>query len=150
MRGLARPSAEVVKACLAPCVWVWGFWFGFVLRRVALLCGVVVRLHLALFPAGGPFLPSLSVTLYILARSCLALGRSGIGLFRAPRLRVWVLEPTHEAEPKTQIWVLGSASLCVALLCAVCERLTLVCFRLAGFFLRRSLKNIMTGLLSMH
>jgi hypothetical protein len=45
-------------------VWVWGFWFGFALRRVALLCGVFVRLHLALFPAGGPFLPSLSVNLY--------------------------------------------------------------------------------------
>jgi hypothetical protein len=42
-------------------VWVWGFWFGFALCRVALLCGVCVRLHLALFPAGGPFLPSLSV-----------------------------------------------------------------------------------------
>jgi hypothetical protein len=24
MRGLARPSAEVVKACLVPRVWVWG------------------------------------------------------------------------------------------------------------------------------
>jgi hypothetical protein len=45
-------------------VWVWGFWFGFALRRVALLCGVFVQLHLALFPAGGPFLPSLSVNLY--------------------------------------------------------------------------------------
>jgi hypothetical protein len=44
-------------------VWVWGFWFGFALRRVALLCGVFVHLHLALFPAGGPFLPSLSVNL---------------------------------------------------------------------------------------
>jgi hypothetical protein len=64
MRGLARPSAEVVKACLAPRAWVWGFWFGFALRRVALLCGVFVRLHLALFPAGGPFLPSLSVNTY--------------------------------------------------------------------------------------
>jgi hypothetical protein len=61
MRGLARPSAGVVSACLAPCVWVWGAWFGFALRCVALLCGVFVRLHLALFPAGGPFLPSLYV-----------------------------------------------------------------------------------------
>jgi hypothetical protein len=32
-----------------------------------LLCGVFVQLHLALFPAGGPFLPSLSVTLYIIS-----------------------------------------------------------------------------------
>jgi hypothetical protein len=64
MRGLARPSAEVVWACLAPCVWVWGFWFGFALRCVALLCGVFVRLHSALFPAGGPFLPSLSVKIH--------------------------------------------------------------------------------------
>jgi hypothetical protein len=46
-------------------VWVWGFWFGFALRRVALLCGVFVRLHLALFPAGGPFLPSLSVNICV-------------------------------------------------------------------------------------
>jgi hypothetical protein len=65
MRGLDRPSAEVVEACLAPRVWVWGFWFGFALRCMALLCGVFVRLHLALFPAGGPFLPSLSVNQYI-------------------------------------------------------------------------------------
>jgi hypothetical protein len=61
MRGLARPSAEVVEAFLSPCVWVWGFWFGFALRCVALLCGVLVRLHLASFSAGGPFLPSLYV-----------------------------------------------------------------------------------------
>jgi hypothetical protein len=33
------------------------------LRRVALLCGVFVQLHLASFPAGGPFLPSLSVNI---------------------------------------------------------------------------------------
>jgi hypothetical protein len=70
MRGLAQPSAEVVLACLSPRVWVWGFWFGFALRRVALLCGVFVQLHLALFPAGGPFLPSLSVTPYIRASTC--------------------------------------------------------------------------------
>jgi hypothetical protein len=63
MRGLAQPSAEVVSACLLPRVWVWGFWFGLALRRVALLCGVFVQLHLALFPAGGPFLPSLCVNL---------------------------------------------------------------------------------------
>jgi hypothetical protein len=31
---------------------------------IALLCGVFVRLRPALFPAGGPFLPSLSVNLY--------------------------------------------------------------------------------------
>jgi hypothetical protein len=43
---------------------IWGFWFGFALRRVALLCGVFVQLHLALFPAGGPFLPSLFVNTY--------------------------------------------------------------------------------------
>jgi hypothetical protein len=65
MRGLARSSAEVVYACLAPRVWVWGVWFGFTLRCVALLCGVFVRLRLALFPAGGPFLPSLYVNIYI-------------------------------------------------------------------------------------
>jgi hypothetical protein len=48
----------------APSVgWVVGVWFGFTLRCVALLCGVFVRLHLALSLAGGPFLPSLYVTL---------------------------------------------------------------------------------------
>jgi predicted tellurium resistance membrane protein TerC len=62
MRILARPLAEVVEACLAPRVWVWGVWFGFALRCVALLCGVFVQLHLALFLAGGLFLfVSLSV-----------------------------------------------------------------------------------------
>jgi hypothetical protein len=63
MRGLARSSTEVVKACSAPRMWVWGFWFGFALRCAAssLLCAWYVRLHLVLFPAGGPFLPSLSV-----------------------------------------------------------------------------------------
>jgi hypothetical protein len=33
--------------------------FGFASRCVAMLCGMFVRLHLALFLAGGPFLPSL-------------------------------------------------------------------------------------------
>jgi hypothetical protein len=33
--------------------------------HLSLCCGVFVRLHLALFPAGGPFLPSLYVNLYI-------------------------------------------------------------------------------------
>jgi hypothetical protein len=56
-------SGAVVLACFAPCVWIWFFWFGFALRRVALLCDVYVRLHLVLLPAGGPFLPSLSVNL---------------------------------------------------------------------------------------
>jgi hypothetical protein len=63
MRGLAQPSTEVFKACFAPRVWVWGFWFGFALTYMAFLYGVCVRLGLASFPAGGPFLPSLSVTL---------------------------------------------------------------------------------------
>jgi hypothetical protein len=63
------------QACLAPRVWVWGVWLGFALRCVALLCGVFVRLHLALFPAGGPFLPSLFVNLYMHPPS--SRGRSG-------------------------------------------------------------------------
>jgi hypothetical protein len=67
MRILARPLAEVVEACLAPRVWVRGVWFGFALRCVALLCGVFVQLHLALFLAGGPFLPSLFVNVSSLA-----------------------------------------------------------------------------------
>jgi hypothetical protein len=69
MRGLARPSADLVSACLAPRMWVWGVWFGFTLRCVALLCGVFVQSHLALFPAGGPFLPSLSVNISACQRS---------------------------------------------------------------------------------
>jgi hypothetical protein len=63
MRGLARPSTEAVQACCAPRVWVWSFWFGFAFCCVALLCGVYVRLHQVLLPAGGPFLPSLSGSL---------------------------------------------------------------------------------------
>jgi hypothetical protein len=55
MRGLARPSVDLVPACLAPRVWVWGVWFGFALRCVALLCVVFVQLHLALLPASGLF-----------------------------------------------------------------------------------------------
>jgi hypothetical protein len=39
------------------------FLFSFALRCVALLCGVWVRLHLILFPAGGSYFPSLSVHL---------------------------------------------------------------------------------------
>jgi hypothetical protein len=61
MRGLAPPSAELVRACLAPRAWVWGVRSDFALRCVALPCGVFVRLHLALLPGGGPFLPSLYV-----------------------------------------------------------------------------------------
>jgi hypothetical protein len=93
IRGLAQPSAEVVWACLLPRVWVWGFWFGFAWRRVALLCGVFVQLHLALFPAGGPFLPSLSVN-----------------LLQSPRLRLF--RPV--SRPVCGFGVSGSASLCVA------------------------------------
>jgi hypothetical protein len=44
MRGLARPSTEVVNACSANCMWVWGFQFGFALRCAALPCAVYVRL----------------------------------------------------------------------------------------------------------
>jgi hypothetical protein len=62
----SRPAlgGDGVGLSRAPCVgWVVGVWFGFALRCVAVLCGVFVRLHLALFPAGGPFLPSLSVNI---------------------------------------------------------------------------------------
>jgi hypothetical protein len=45
----AQPSTEVVYACSAPRVWVWGFWLGFALRCVALLNNVCVRLHLLWF-----------------------------------------------------------------------------------------------------
>jgi hypothetical protein len=55
---------NVQVACFALRVWVLGFWFCFAFRCVALLCAMYVRLHLVLFPAGGPFLPSLSVKLY--------------------------------------------------------------------------------------
>jgi hypothetical protein len=59
--GINNKPAQVVQACLAPRVWVWGVWIGFALRCAALLCGVFVRLHLALFPSGEPFLPSFHV-----------------------------------------------------------------------------------------
>jgi hypothetical protein len=58
----------VHPACFASRVWFWGFTFGFALRRIALLCGVFVRLHLTLVPAGGPFLPSLYVQVYVQVR----------------------------------------------------------------------------------
>jgi hypothetical protein len=61
MRGLTRPSTEVVQACLAPCVRVLDFWFGFALHCIALTCAVCVQFHLVLFPDGGRFLPSLFV-----------------------------------------------------------------------------------------
>jgi hypothetical protein len=47
---------------------------------LALLCGVFVRLRLALFSAGGPFLPSLSVSLYC---SRVALCRGNASLCRS-------------------------------------------------------------------
>jgi hypothetical protein len=73
MRGLARPSVEVVSACLAPRVWVWGVWFGFALRSLAMwrVCAIAPA-----FPAGGPFLPSLSVTLIQHARETQISGRA--------------------------------------------------------------------------
>jgi hypothetical protein len=49
MHGLAPLSPWVIEACFAPRVWVWGFWLG-----IALRCAV-------LFPAGGPFPPSLTL-----------------------------------------------------------------------------------------
>jgi hypothetical protein len=55
MRDLARPSAEVVEACLTPHVYNLRFWFGFALRCVALLCAVCVGLHLVLFRLAGLF-----------------------------------------------------------------------------------------------
>jgi hypothetical protein len=65
MRGHARPSTGMVCTCCTPRVRVWGFLFEFALHCVNLLCGVCVRLDLVLFPADGPFLPSLSVNLFL-------------------------------------------------------------------------------------
>jgi hypothetical protein len=64
-----------------PRVWVLGFLFGFALRFVALLCAVYVRLHLVLYPAGGPFLPSLSVNLGNLRAACFAPRGMGCGFW---------------------------------------------------------------------
>jgi hypothetical protein len=55
MRGLVRPSTEVVKACFEPRVWVLRFGFGFAFRCVALFCAVYVRLHLVCFRLAGLF-----------------------------------------------------------------------------------------------
>jgi hypothetical protein len=52
-------------------------------NRVALLCGVFVQLHLALFPAGGPFLPSLSVN--ISNRVALHCSPGGLAISGAPQ-----------------------------------------------------------------
>jgi hypothetical protein len=101
MRGLARPLAEVVEACLTPRVWVWGVWFGFALRCVALLCGVFVRLHQALFPAGGPFLPSICII-----RACVPLpsARSGFdSQASSPLQPAWT--PAYHLSPPLQLGV---------------------------------------------
>jgi hypothetical protein len=87
-------------ACLVPRVWVWGVWFGFALRCMALLCGVFVRLHLALFPASGPFLPSHAS--HVHCRMC--------AVSPSPRLRLF--KPV--SRPVCGFGVSGSASLCVA------------------------------------
>jgi hypothetical protein len=55
MRGLARPSTEVVEAFFAHHVWVWGVKFGLALRCAALLCAVYVQLHLVCFRLAGLF-----------------------------------------------------------------------------------------------
>jgi hypothetical protein len=149
MRGLARPLAEVVSACLAPRVWVWGVWFGFALRCVALLCGVFVRLHLALSPAGGPFLPSLYVNLYLrgLPRvgvscvACVCLCLASALCLSAPMLlgvSLVLLFNTSSRGPVSRpvcgfwgFWfsfVLRCVALLCALLCAVHVRLRLVLF----------------------
>jgi hypothetical protein len=55
------PSAEAVVACFEPVCGFSCFWFGFAEHCVALLSAVCVGFPVVLFPAGGPFLPSLSV-----------------------------------------------------------------------------------------
>jgi hypothetical protein len=94
MRGLARPSTEMVNACFAPCVCVWGFWFGFALRSLAVwrVCAIAP----SLFPAGGPFLPSLSVNLYCIGFfwlsvvACLAVALADVCVWILSRVGVWV------------------------------------------------------------
>jgi hypothetical protein len=92
-------------------VWVWGLWFGFALRRVALLCGVFVQLHLALFPAGGPFLPSLSVNILLMRSRLGALaslgtpsigGRSGSSTL--PCAAVTRFGPVRLVQPYQGVW----------------------------------------------
>jgi hypothetical protein len=80
-------------------VWVWGFWFGFALRRVALLCGVFVQLHLALFPAGGPFLPSLSVNID-LQTSAEGWARPRIGARPVARVATYAPDQHRDALPR--------------------------------------------------
>jgi hypothetical protein len=53
MRSLACSSAEVLGLFCAPHVG-FGFWLGFALCCVALLCAVCVRLRLVLFPRPLP------------------------------------------------------------------------------------------------
>jgi hypothetical protein len=86
---------------------IWGFRFGFALRFEALLCAMCVRFNLALFPAGGPVLPYLSVHLCfdrsglkLSAVACCAdaladlcgwvWGLSGVGMSRVARVRLRV------------------------------------------------------------
>jgi hypothetical protein len=73
----------------------------------ALLCGVCVRLHLVLFPAGGPFLPSLSVNLYFTG---LFLCKLYLCMLQ-PCTRWRCSEPRQLAENKhTPSWMLRDAA----------------------------------------
>jgi hypothetical protein len=59
--GVPLEDQRLVTNLTVACTSLWGFWFGFALRCVALLCAVHVRLHLVLSSARGRFLPYLSV-----------------------------------------------------------------------------------------
>jgi hypothetical protein len=117
MRCLPRPSAEVAQACFALRVWVWGVWFSFALRCVALLCGVFVRFLLALILAGRPFLLSLSVNL----QRCTALTQqAGLPMQHTPRS---LLAYLNQSLPNSPAWHTcnhspGEAHGCPGQLCA--------------------------------
>jgi hypothetical protein len=67
MRGLAQPLTEVVQACFAPRVWVWGFLLGFALRCVALPCCACVRLSFCFRLVGLFFRLPLAINVVVLS-----------------------------------------------------------------------------------
>jgi hypothetical protein len=69
-----------------------------------LCCGVFVRLHLALFPAGGPFLPSLHVNLSICYTRDPGPGGMSCSCSRAGSW--WVTFPSSTRRLRPSLWAL--------------------------------------------
>jgi hypothetical protein len=67
MRGLARPSTDMLRLDLRPRVWVWGFWFGLALRSLVSwrVCAIALS-----FMSGWQAFSSVSLCQTILYSCC--------------------------------------------------------------------------------